>query len=89
MLKISIVESSAAAETLRLEGHLSGPWVNELRRSCDQVLSKGKRLTLDLAAVSFIGRDGIGFLQGIKRSGVIFKTCSPFAALQLEGDSVK
>jgi len=89
ILKISIVESSPSAETLRLEGHLSGPWVNELRSSCDQVLSNGKQLTLDLAAVSFTGRDGIRFLQGLKCREVIFKNCSPFVALQLEGDSVK
>ena len=81
--------SSRAAETLRLEGHLGGPWVGELRRSCDRVLSNGKRLTLDLADVSFIDRDGVGLLRTLKCAEVEVRNCSPFVALQLKGDSVE
>jgi ABC-type transporter Mla MlaB component len=89
ILKISTLESSQAAETLRLEGHLGGPWVDELRRSCDQVLSKGKRLTLNLFDVSFIDRDGVALLRTLKRRDVEVRNCSPFVALQLEEDNVR
>lgn len=88
MLKISTSESSRAMETLRLEGHLGGPWVDELRRCCERVISKGKRLTLDLADVSFIDRDGVAFIRGLTSANAEVRNCSPFVAMQLEEDSV-
>ena len=88
ILKISTLESSGAGETLRLEGHVGGPWVGELRRSCDRVLSEGKQLTLDLAGVSFIDRDGVRLLRSLKRMGVQLRNCSPFVALRLEEEIV-
>lgn len=88
MLKISTLESSRAGETLRLEGHLGGPWVDELRRSCDRVASQGKRLTLDLAEVSFVDHEGVGLLRSLKRTNVELTNCSPFVALRLEEGSV-
>ena len=83
------MESSGAGETLRLEGHLGGPWVGELRRSCERVLLEGKQLTLDLAGVSFIDRDGVRFLRSLKRTDVKLRNCSPFVALRLEEESVE
>ena len=35
MLRITVVESSASAVTLRVEGRIAGPWVEELRTTCD------------------------------------------------------
>ena len=61
----------------------------ELRRSCDGVLAKGKRLTLDLSDVSFVDRDGVALLRSLKRTDVQLRNCSPFVALQLEEDSVE
>lgn len=87
ILKISTLQCSRAAETLRLEGHLGGPCVDELRRSCDRVLSQGKQLTLDLSDVSFIDHDAIGLLRRLKRRNVELRNCSPFVALRLQEDS--
>ncbi|MBV8476824.1 MAG: STAS domain-containing protein [Acidobacteria bacterium] len=89
ILKISIFESSRAAETLRLEGHLGGPWVDELRRSCDRVRSEGKQLTLDLSGVSFVDHEGVGLLRGLKRRNVELRNCSPFVQLRLEEGGLK
>ena len=88
ILRISTVETSRTRETLRLEGHLGGPWVDELRRSCDRVLSHGRQLTLDLSGVSFIAHDGVGLLRALKVVNVELRNCSAFIALQIEGDSV-
>jgi anti-anti-sigma regulatory factor len=71
-------------ETFQLEGRLGGVWVDELRRSCDRVLSEGKRLTLDLSGVSFVDRDGVGLLRSLKCANVELRNCSPFIALRLE-----
>ena len=57
------VESSTQGKTLRLEGHLGGPWLNKLRRSCARVFSEGRRLSLDLAGVSFIDGEGVGLSE--------------------------
>lgn len=89
LLKISTLESSRAAEMLRLEGHLGGPWVDELRHSCDRVLSEGKQLTLELSDVSFIDHDGIKLLRRLRRTNVELRNCSPFVALQLREDRVE
>lgn len=89
ILKISTLETSQAAETLQLEGHLGGPWVDELRRSCDRVLSEGKQLVLDLAGVAFIDHDGVALLRSLKRMNVELMHCSPFVALRLADGGVK
>jgi ABC-type transporter Mla MlaB component len=89
LLKISTLESSRAAETLRLEGHLGGLSVDELRRSCNRVLSEGKQLSLDLSDVSLIDHDGIRLLSGLRRTNVELRNCSPFVALRLEKDGTE
>lgn len=89
ILKISTLESPGAGETLRLEGHLGGTCVAELRRSCDQVLLECRQLTLDLAGVSFIDRDGVRLLKRLKLLGVELRSCSPFVALRLQEGGVE
>jgi anti-anti-sigma regulatory factor len=86
MLRISVEESSAQNTTLQREGHLVGPWVEELRLSCDKVLGESKRLTLDLSAVSFVDRDGITLLRGLKTREVVVSKCSAFLADQLKDE---
>ena len=80
------METSHAGETLRLEGHLGGPWVDELRVCCDRVLAEGRRLTLDLSGVSFIAHEGVGLLRALQSAHVKLENCSPFVALQLDQD---
>lgn len=71
MLKITVVESSSEAVRLRVEGRLTGRWVEELRATCDlQGLNDGIRLTLDLADVSFADASGIELLKEL-RMGLI------------------
>ena len=67
MLKISVVESSSEAVKLRVEGRLTGRWIEELRRTCDMhALSDGVRLTLDLGDVSFADQPGIELLKELR-----------------------
>ena len=87
MLRIS-VERFNHHETLRLEGHLVGPWVEQLELSCEQLLGDNKPLTLDLTAVSFVDQDGIALLRQLKLRGVAIINCSQFIAHQLKGEAV-
>ena len=80
MFRISVEKFSSQSQTLHLEGQLTGPWVEELSRSCDDALRESKQLTLDLSAVSFVGRDGIALLRKLRGRNVAVTNCSLFVA---------
>jgi hypothetical protein len=83
MMRISVVQSSSQAVTLRVEGEVKGLWVAELSRACEEALSRGFRLELDLTGVSFIDVDGINFFRLLKDRRVVLSNPCPFIAEQL------
>lgn len=84
MLKISHDASgSSGAVVLRLEGQISGRWVDELRRTYDECRTVTRPLTIDLKAVTFIDRAGIAFFADVYPD-VLLVNCSLFAAEQLK-----
>jgi hypothetical protein len=89
MLRISVIDSSDKAARLRLEGRLVGPWVGELRKSCESLLSRGGRLTLDLEGVSFIDREGITLLRSLNGIQVNLANASPFVAELLKNGTAR
>jgi anti-anti-sigma regulatory factor len=80
MLRISFIESADHRVALRLEGQIAGPWIEELRNSCERLLTQGKRLTLDLADLSFVDCDGIALLRALAERRVALANCSRFVA---------
>lgn len=79
MLKITI-EESASTKTLRLEGRISGAWVNELRQAWQEQakLVGEKRILVDLCGVTHVNADGIGILADMHReTGAEFLTRTP------------
>jgi len=80
MLRISIVESSKQLVTLRLEGHITGPWVEALRKICECELRDDKRLILDLADVSFVDRNGVALLTTLTKPQVAWINPQPLVA---------
>lgn len=90
MLRISrTTKTQGQPVFLRPEGQVRGPWVEELRRECDQVLRsnghRGNRLELDQAEVSFIDENGIALFRELTARKVLVTNCSPFVAEQLKG----
>ena len=85
MLKISEGNLKGEVAILRLEGNLTGTWVEEARRACEQVLGTGGKLALDLAEVLFADSDGIALLREMQSRGVGLANGSPFLQLQLKG----
>ncbi len=83
MLKIVLSETSRNSPTLQLEGQVVGPWVEELRRSCETVLSTGAKLILDLSEVSFLDRDGVDLVRSLTNRNVALLNCSRFVVEQL------
>lgn len=84
MLKISQAEPVNHALTLRLEGRVVGPWVAELQRSCEEVMSEGQPLNLHLSEVEFMDAQGVALLLRLQARGVVLVECPPFAAEQLK-----
>ena len=82
---LRIVASEGNTETtLYLEGQIIGPWVDELRRVCDSILSTGAKVSLDLSRVSFVGRDGVRCLWRLRDERVNLHNCTHFVAEQLK-----
>jgi anti-anti-sigma regulatory factor len=84
-MKITVVESSSKGVRLRVEGRLTGRWVEELRRTCElHALNDGIRLTLDLADVSFADATGIELLKELRSRLVTLLSPSSLVAEQLK-----
>lgn len=84
-MKITVVESSAEGVRLRVEGRLTGRWVEELRRTCDlHAINGGIRLILDLEDVSFADAEGIKLLKELRVRWVTLFNPSSLVAEQLK-----
>ena len=84
MLKISQAGTPNHSVTLKLEGRVVGPWVEELRRICEPLLAENRAVKLDLAEVSYVDAEGVTTLNGFKARGVKLKNCSPFVEQQIK-----
>lgn len=85
MLKIARAEGSPKGSVLHLEGRIVGPWVEELRRSCEGALASSTAVALDLAEVSFADHTGVALLRSLGGQGVALINCSAFLTEQLRG----
>jgi hypothetical protein len=68
MLRIHIKEERGSA-TLRLEGALVGPWVEELERCWQATLVAPAQILVDLAAVRSIDANGRILLEQMHAAG--------------------
>jgi ABC-type transporter Mla MlaB component len=81
MLRITVVESSKTAVTLRVEGRITGLWVEELRTAYNlHTLSDEVQLSLELADISFADAAGIALLRELRNRGVGLIRTAPFLA---------
>jgi hypothetical protein len=79
MLKITVQESEGA-ETIKLDGKIAGPWVEELSRTWHALApSLGrKRLELDMRGVGYVDDKGRKLLREIyQRTNAYFLADSP------------
>jgi hypothetical protein len=85
MLRITVVESSRIAVTLRVEGRITGPWVEELRTACIVPNFSGDvQLSLELSDIAFADPGGIALLRELRSRGVCLIRTTPFLAEQLK-----
>jgi ABC-type transporter Mla MlaB component len=83
MLKIVCSQPADNLITLRLEGRVIGPWVEEVRRVSEKALSSGATLSFDLSEVTFVDREGIVLLRDLRDRQAMFLNTSVFVAEQL------
>jgi len=83
MLRISNVGSEEKVIRLRLDGTLSGPWVEELRHMCEESLAQGRPLVVDCGGLFFADAEGAALMRSLCDRDVALVNCSPFLKLQL------
>ena len=84
MLKISEGKPIRKTITLRLEGRIVGPWVEELLQVCEPLVRNGCHLALDLAEVVFVDEKGVAALCGLSARGTQLVNATPFVVEQLK-----
>lgn len=85
MLRITVVELSQSAVTLRVEGRITGASVEELRTACGVHNSADEvQLSLELADVSFADAAGLVLLKELGSRGVSLMHANPFLSEQLK-----
>jgi anti-anti-sigma regulatory factor len=84
MLKITRVTSLDHEAILRLDGRVTGQWVELLRESAESVLDQGLRLTLDLENICFIDCEGLALIKSLIGQGVRQVNTPLFVAEQLK-----
>ena len=85
MLRIT-TQTRTDALSLRLEGSLKGPWVNELARSWSALAATthGITIKIDLQWVSFVDPAGLDLLIRIQREGAVLEGATAFVTRSLE-----
>lgn len=69
MLRITLVRGSDLS-TLKLEGKLTGPWINELERSWSEISKHEPRPpVVDLSDVTFVSAEGKKLLKSLFQQG--------------------
>jgi hypothetical protein len=86
MLRITTIQTHQAA-TLKLEGQLSGPWVEELRRCWASLAQQRVPVKINLREVTFMDRPGRDLLLRMEHQGTPLLDGSEFLRdlLQLDG----
>ncbi len=92
MLRITI-EKNSRATTFRLEGRLTGPWVEELERVWrSSIADPGVGcISVDLTDVTFVGEEGKKLLEQMYGQGAKLKTsrCATRSIVEEIGHSFK
>jgi anti-anti-sigma regulatory factor len=92
MLRITIVKHPRAT-TLRVEGKLTGPWVDELQRTWRSVTANGAdgQVSVDLTDVTLVGEEGKRLLEMMYGEGAKLKAsrCATRRMVEEIGQSFK
>jgi hypothetical protein len=74
-------------QTIRLEGKLLRPWVDEVRKACISGTDPARRTSLDLSALTFVDAAGEGLLRELIGQGIEVLACSNYVAELLRANA--
>jgi hypothetical protein len=80
MLRITRVIGDDFGETLKLEGTLHGPWVDEAHNAHALAAAATSRVCLDLSGLISADEAGAAWLRELIRSGTVVVGCSSYIA---------
>ncbi len=85
MLRITRIESDATVK-FKLEGKLTGPWVQEMSRCCQPDMADvgGKQIIVDLTHVTFIDTEGRRLLGRLHSVHAELLATAPFTRAFVE-----
>jgi hypothetical protein len=78
MLRLTRIAGANSTQTIKLEGKLLGPWVEEVRKACGTVPSG--RTSIDLSALAFVDGAGERLLRDLIGRGIEVVACSNYIA---------
>jgi len=84
MLRITRRVGNGSGETLKLEGKLQGPWVDEAHGAYASSAAHASRICLDLSGLTFADGEGAVLLRELIRSGAEVVGCSSYVAELLQ-----
>jgi hypothetical protein len=85
MLRVTPIQTRRVA-TLKLEGKLAGPWVDELRGCWASLARNNVSVRINLRDVSYVDRLGRDLLLRMERQGTPLLECSEFLGELLHPD---
>ena len=80
MLRITTI-TAKGSQVLKLEGKLSGPWVDELQSCWKEAVAEvthRKPIKIDMRGVSYVDHRGRNLLLRMEREGAALAECSDF-----------
>jgi hypothetical protein len=80
MLRLTRIAGTNSTQTLKLEGKLSGAWVDEVRNACAGGTVPSGRTLLDLSALTFVDAAGERLLRDLTGRGIEVVACSNYVA---------
>jgi len=86
MLRITSNRSDTT-DTLKVEGRVTGQWVDELSKAASAAVVEARRVVLDLSEVTFVDADGAALLRALRSRGIALAECSAFVSSMIDGES--
>jgi RNA polymerase sigma-70 factor (ECF subfamily) len=87
MIRITVTTPTDRMTRVIVEGRITNVSSVELAGLCQQHLTRGDSLELDLSAVTFADRDGVALVRGLISQGCVLQECSELVRTLVEDHS--
>ena len=78
MIRITLMDTTEGPTTVKVEGRIVSDWVSVVETECQNLLTQGKTVSLDLSEVAFVGAEGIDMIRRMLDRGCVLSSCPLF-----------